>query len=48
MGCAARQRAEQLFDIRKNVAVLHGWFEEAALSSSARAAASAPAARQLA
>ena len=33
MGGAARQRAERLFDIRKNVAVLHDWFEQAALRS---------------
>jgi colanic acid/amylovoran biosynthesis glycosyltransferase len=33
MGRAARRRAERLFDIRKNVAVLHDWFEQAALGS---------------
>jgi colanic acid/amylovoran biosynthesis glycosyltransferase len=33
MGGAARRRAERLFDIRKNVAVLHDWFEQAALDS---------------
>jgi glycosyltransferase involved in cell wall biosynthesis len=41
MGRAARRRAEQLFDIRGNVAVLHGWFEEAALESRTRAPAAA-------
>ena len=46
MGRAARRRAEQLFDVRGNVAVLHGWFEEAALESRTRAPA--PAERQLA
>lgn len=38
MGCAARQRAEQLFDIRRNVSELHGWFEEAVLASPMRTA----------
>lgn len=46
MGRAARRRAEQLFDVRGNVAVLHGWFEEAALESRTRVPAVAE--RQLA
>ena len=46
MGRAARRRAERLFDLRGNVAVLHRWFEEAAPSS--RTCLPAPVARQLA
>ena len=46
MGRAARRRAEKLFDVRGNVAVLHAWFEEAALASSTGAPAKAE--RQLA
>ena len=33
MGHAARRRAEQLFDVRGNVAVLHDWFEAATLET---------------
>lgn len=33
IGLGGRHRAEQLFDIRKNVAVLHTWFEQVAPSS---------------